>query len=153
MCTNDCLQAIRTLIKNTLEPGGSLYIGLYHKYGRPPFLNLFRELEKKGMSEVDMLVEYSKIHSALKDKTHIKSWFRDQVLHPFETLHTLEEIMPLLKDAGLRLTSTSINRFEPIAYKDGNYDLDQLGELFDLEKKMEEDSKNCLLYTSPSPRD
>ena len=50
----------------------------------------------------------------LKDSTHLQSWFRDQVLHPHETLHTIEEIIQLLPELGCRLLSTSINRFEDI---------------------------------------
>lgn len=144
MCTNDCLEAIRSLIRNTLKPGGSLYIGLYHKYGRPPFLNHFKKLSDEGKSENELLEEYSQIHSEIKDKTHIKSWFRDQVLHPHETLHTIEEMIPLLDAEGLKMTHTSVNRFEPINFKNDNYDEDQLRNIFDLEKKMENDSKKAL---------
>ena len=108
MCTNDCLEAIRSLIRNTLKPGGSLYIGLYHKYMADlPFLNHFKELSDEGSSENELLEEYSKIHSSIKDKTHIKSWFRDQVLHPHETLHTVKEMIPLLDAEGLKMTHTS----------------------------------------------
>lgn len=144
MCTNDCSEAIRSLIKNTLKFGGSLYIGLYHQYGRPPFLKHFKKLSDEGFSENELLEEYSKIHSTIKDKTHIRSWFRDQVLHPHETLHTIEEMITLLDDMGLKVTHTSINRFEPIKFVNNNYDQDQLKKIYELEKNMENDSKKAL---------
>ena len=53
------------------------------------------------------------MHS-LRDETHLRSWFRDQVLHPHETLHTIEEIIQLLPELDCRLVSTSINRFKSI---------------------------------------
>ena len=37
MCTNDCMEAIRSVIRNMLKPGGTIYIGLYHTHGRKPF--------------------------------------------------------------------------------------------------------------------
>ena len=50
MCTNDCMEAIRAVIKNMLSEKGTIYIGLYHEHGRKPFLNHFKELQKKGYS-------------------------------------------------------------------------------------------------------
>ena len=57
--------------------------------------------------------KYKELHD-LKDSTHLQSWFRDQVLHPHETLHAIEEIIQLLPELGCRLVSTSINRFKSI---------------------------------------
>ena len=65
-----------------------------------------------------MMERYSQLHSAIKDKTHLQSWFRDQVLHPHETQHTLAEVVPILEAHGLKLLSTSINRFESIGNDD-----------------------------------
>tara|TARA_B100001123_G_scaffold184448_1_gene211060 strand:- start:562 stop:1449 length:888 start_codon:yes stop_codon:yes gene_type:complete len=145
MCTNDCMEAIRSLIKNMLKPGGTIYIGLYHTHGRKPFLEYFRKLQAKGYSEDKLLDEYTKLHSSLKDKVHIKSWFRDQVLHPHETLHTLKEILPVLDSEGMKLISTSINKFEPIKYEIGTgYDQSQIKEIFTQEEKMKDISEQAL---------
>ena len=59
------------------------------------------------------------------DKTMLKSWFRDQVLHPHETQHTLREVCGWLAEHGLSLSSTSINRFEPIENVDSLFALEQ----------------------------
>ena len=48
----------------------------------------------------------------LENEKHAFSWFRDQVLHPHETLHTFEEISQLLTQLNLKIISTSINKFE-----------------------------------------
>ena len=111
--TNDCLGAISRICSNFVQPGGHLFIGLYHRYGRKPFLDHFRQLRASGASEEEMLEDYRRLHP-LDDETHLRSWFRDQVLHPHETQHTLAEMLPVLQDAGMTLTSTSINRFGPI---------------------------------------
>ena len=111
--TNDCLGAVSRICSNFVRPGGHVFIGLYHRYGRRPFLDHFRGLRANGASEDEMLEQYRLLHP-LDDETHLRSWFRDQVLHPHETQHTLAELLPVLQDSGMTLTSTSINRFQPI---------------------------------------
>ena len=112
--TNDCVAAVRRLCTDLLRPGGHVMIGLYHEYGRRPFLDHFRQMREAGATEAQMLDRYRVLHPTLNDETHLMSWFRDQVLHPHETQHTLKEMVPVLTEAGLELVSTSINRFAPI---------------------------------------
>src|SRR5262249_37367805 len=102
-------------------PGGHVFIGLYHKYGRQPFLSHFQEMRKRGASEEAMLARYKELHSGLHDDTLLLSWFRDQVLHPHETQHTLEEMVPIIIDTGMKLLSTSINQFSAIGALDNLY--------------------------------
>ena len=45
---------------------------------------------------------------------HSYSWFRDQVLHPHETQHTLEELFNWVEEEGLTIQSTSINKYKPL---------------------------------------
>ena len=111
--TNDCPAAVRRVCE-FVKPGGHVFIGLYHKYGRQPFLNHFREMRKQGASEEVMRARYKELHSGLHDDTLLQSWFRDQVLHPHETQHTLKEMAPIIMDASMKLVSTSINRFAPM---------------------------------------
>jgi 2-polyprenyl-3-methyl-5-hydroxy-6-metoxy-1,4-benzoquinol methylase len=111
--TNNCSAAVRRVCE-LVKPGGHVFIGLYHKYGRQPFLNHFREMREDGASEEAMLARYKELHSGLHDDTLLLSWFRDQVLHPHETQHTLEEMVPIIVGAGIKLVSTSINRFSTI---------------------------------------
>ena len=82
-----------------------------------------------------MLAEYRRLHSWLKDDTLARSWFRDQVLHPHETQHSLAELVPVLERCGMEIQSTSINRFGPV---------DAIETLFDLEKTMEQTGRNSL---------
>ena len=125
--TRDCQEAIRCLIRNCLSQEGYLYLGLYHQFGRSPFLKYFGELKKTGASEDRLYEKYTELHSHLRDATHLKSWFRDQVLHPFETQHTLAEMFDLMDEMGLEIISTSINKFKPFNSRN---------DLFELEKKM-----------------
>ena len=111
--TDNCLGAIRHLLRHVLASNGKMYIGLYHKYGREPFLSYFEKLKTEKRDENYLFEKYKELHSSLNNGTHLLSWFRDQVLHPHETQHTLEEVAGLLENEGAKLVSTSINKFQP----------------------------------------
>ncbi|MDD5136440.1 MAG: class I SAM-dependent methyltransferase [Candidatus Omnitrophica bacterium] len=113
--TDDCKFAVKRLFEKFVRPGGHVIIGLYHKYGRQPFLDHFSEMKNRGVPEKEMLARFRALQSNIKDETQLVSWFRDQVLHPHETQHTLEEMLPILKEANMELVSTSINQFKPIS--------------------------------------
>jgi SAM-dependent methyltransferase len=112
--TKNCQAAILRCCQRYVRPGGHVFIGLYHTYGRRPFLNHFETMRQRGAGEEEMFARYRQLHAQLKDETLLRSWFRDQVIHPNETQHTIEEMIPLLRDAGMELLSTSINRFQPV---------------------------------------
>lgn len=123
--TNDCHGAIRRLCAHHVKPGGHLFVGLYHSYGRRPFLDYFRKLKQAGADETELFAHYRRLHSGLTDETHLRSWFRDQVIHPHETQHTLQELAPLLKEQGLRVVATSINGFSPFESLEGLFDAER----------------------------
>ena len=122
--TNNCIAAIQRCVENYVTPGGYFYVGLYHLYGRRPFLQHFENLSAGGASEGDLLKEYSRLSKVKTDDTHLYSWFRDQVLHPHETQHTLKDITEVCANSGAKLVSTSINQFK---------DFKSESELFDQE--------------------
>jgi 2-polyprenyl-3-methyl-5-hydroxy-6-metoxy-1,4-benzoquinol methylase len=122
--THDCPGAVRLVCRDFVKPGGHVFIGLYHRYGRQPFLSHFQKLKEEGRTEDALFKEYKKMHRALKDdETMLLSWFRDQVCHPHETQHTQKEMTAILKEEGLDLVSSSINGFKPF---DRATDLDAL---------------------------
>lgn len=123
--TYDCHGAIQKICKSHIAPSGSLLLGLYHLYGRRPFLSHFRKLAETGASREDLVAEYSRLHGNRLDATHLESWFRDQVLHPYETQHTYDEIQMLLDSLGFDVVSTSINKFQPIRSRDEIVDLER----------------------------
>jgi len=112
--TDNCLAALHILADRFVGQGGHLFVGLYHKYGRQPFLNHFQAMKDRGASDDEMFTQYKKLHSGLTDDTHLMSWYRDQVKHPHETQHTLAEILPVLEDCRMQIVSTSINQFAEI---------------------------------------
>ena len=59
----------------------------------------------------------------------VYSWFRDQVLIPHETQHTLEMVCKIFDEIEIDLVSTSINGFNPIYSRE---------DLFEQEKALEE---------------
>jgi len=112
--TADCEGAIRRIATRFIADDGVLLLGLYHKYGRAPFLEHFRRLKLGGASEDSLLQNYARLHTSLSDDVHLHSWFRDQVLHPHETQHTFKEVRKILGACGMKITSTSLNEFRSI---------------------------------------
>lgn len=111
--TDDCLLAVERCCRDFVRPGGHVFIGLYHKFGRRPFLDHFARMTAAGRTEDELLAEYRRLHASLKDDVFARSWFRDQVQHPHETQHTLAEMTPVFDRCGMKLLSTSINDFGP----------------------------------------
>lgn len=121
--THDCRRAFQD-VAAFVAPGGYLHIGLYHRYGRPPFLQLFRgereayeaassDAERQAVEE-QALQRYRELHPPLTDATMLRSWCRDQVLHPHESQHTFQEVYGWLTACGFDCLATSINRFQPV---------------------------------------
>jgi SAM-dependent methyltransferase len=112
--TNNCQAGVRKVLRDFVATGGYACVGLYHRFGRKPFLEYFSNLREKRKNEQELYDEYRKLNPHMKDEVRLQSWFRDQVLHPHETQHTLAEFINIIEDEHCRLISTSINRFEPI---------------------------------------
>lgn len=112
--TDNCIAAVERCCREFCAPGGHVFIGLYHLHGRRPFLDHFARLQAEGVPEEALFAEYRRLHPQLTDETFARSWFRDQVLHPHETQHTLREMLPVLERQGMDLVATSINGFRPI---------------------------------------
>lgn len=109
------------------KTGGKVFIGLYHAYGRKPFLDYFEQLKSVNSDEDFLFRKYRELDHRHGDNVQSRSWFLDQVLHPYESQHTLQEIVKIFQQAGVRLVSTSIN----------NYNKDfRLDELYEAEKKL-----------------
>jgi SAM-dependent methyltransferase len=107
--THDCRRAFAHACGLVAEDG-FLFVGLYHLYGRDAFLAYFREILARD-GEAAAFARFAEISPDRTDATHLQSWFRDQVLHPQETQHSLEEVMGWLDAAGLALVTTSINTY------------------------------------------
>ena len=136
--THDCREALLN-IAGFVEPDGFIHVGLYHRYGRQPFLDLFQqyranyetttvERDRQAIEQQAFRV-YKTLHPFTADETLLRSWFRDQVFHPHESQHTLQELYGWLTSAGFQCLSTSINKFQT----PNDWDA-----LFEEEKKMYE---------------
>lgn len=123
--TNDCHKGFLHLVERCLKPGGCIYVGLYHLYGRQPFLNYFDDLKKQGCDEKVLFEKYKELHRDWDCGTRAYSWFRDQVLHPHETQHTLKEFCELFDQADLELLSTSINHFQHFTDQDVLFEMEK----------------------------
>ncbi|MBI4596946.1 MAG: class I SAM-dependent methyltransferase [Candidatus Omnitrophica bacterium] len=120
--THDCRAAAARVLQ-WVAPGGWVHLGLYHRYGRQPFLDLFEPARQalraaasdaqRSAIEEEAFARYRRLHGAFTSETLLRSWFRDQVLHPHESQHTFEEVHGWLADAGFSCRATSLNRFQP----------------------------------------
>jgi len=112
-------------IREVVGPEGHIFVGLYHEPGRRVFLDLAHEALRDRGTEA-AYAEYRHLQGVRElDETHARSWFRDQVLHPHETLHTLREVWGWLEESGLEPCSTSINRFERLGDPEELFALEQ----------------------------
>lgn len=128
--TNNCKEGVKYIAKFG-KSGSNLFLGLYHKYGRKPFLDYFKKIINK--SEEFKFEMYKKMHRNIKDQKKLYSWFRDQVLHPHETQHTFEELIEVFQACEYKIIGTSINKFKKINdYKD----------IISLEKKLYDHGKS-----------
>ncbi len=129
--TKDCKLAFKK-ISNFVKDGGYLYVGLYHLYGRRPMLNYLQN-HANWFGEDSAFNLFKRMSDDSQNLEHSYSWFRDQVLHPHETQHTLKEVKNWINEIGFKLISTSINNYRNIK-NFSDMDLDNL------EKKMEDES-------------
>jgi cyclopropane fatty-acyl-phospholipid synthase-like methyltransferase len=107
--TYDCRKAFDHVC-SFVDRGGFLFVGLYHLAGRRVFLKMFQDILDRDGEEA-AFQRFAAINQPTRDETHLRSWFRDQVLHPNETQHSLEEVMVWLDENDLTLVSTSINGY------------------------------------------
>ncbi len=107
--TPDCAGAFARACR-LVAPNGFLFVGLYHIYGRRAFLSHVRTI-LAAEGEDAAFARFATLSPDRTDATHLRSWFRDQVLHPQETQHSLEEVLGWLDNAGLTLVATSINGY------------------------------------------
>jgi SAM-dependent methyltransferase len=137
--TNDCLNAIARLGDLFVTENGRIFIGLYHAFGRRPFLEHFAAMKRRQASEEAMLAEFRRLWIGAgrdcEDELFLRSWFQDQVLHPHETCHTLADFLPVLDELEFVLESTSITGFSLLPGRD---------ELLQSEQKLEELGQKAL---------
>lgn len=122
--THDCHAALMRVLP-LVAPGGFLHLGLYHLHGRAPFLELFREIRDRlddqdaadwPRLEAEAFARYRALYPrSFSDERWLRSWFRDQVLHPHETQHTAKEVHGWLSAAGFECVTTSLTRFTPVS--------------------------------------
>lgn len=110
--THSAREAFDSIARH-VAPGKYVYLGLYHRRGRGAFLAHFREILDRDGEDAAFRRYASLDRVRAADPEHLRSWFRDQVLHPHETSHTLAEVAEWLASAGFRVRSTSVNAFEP----------------------------------------
>lgn len=118
--THDAEGAFNKLVP-LVRPGGWINLGLYHRYGRWPLMEMFRpvrdalasattsqemiEIEEEGFRA------WCALHDPSADPVFQRSWYRDQCLHPHETQWTLQEVLQWFLRNGIEPSRCSLDRF------------------------------------------
>ncbi|NBP01882.1 MAG: class I SAM-dependent methyltransferase [Proteobacteria bacterium] len=112
--TANAMKNLDLLIKKYLRENGNVLIGLYHKHRRSPFLEHIKKLKIKSHTESHLISEYRKLDKRFsqKQENHFLSWFHDQVMHPFESQHTLKEVLKVFSKNQIKFEATSLNQFK-----------------------------------------
>jgi SAM-dependent methyltransferase len=120
--TQDCREACRIAI-SLVEPGGYFHLGLYHRHGRRPLLDLFEPIRTRAAAaqsadarrdiEHEGFRQWKALHKSPLSETFLLSWYRDQCLHPHETQWTASDVLTWFEESGVEPLSTSLDRFKP----------------------------------------
>jgi len=118
--TRDCYEGFRTAA-SMLKSGGYLHIGLYHRHGRKALLEMFRPIRERLLSEESQTLKaaidqegfelWKGLHNRSFSEVFLRSWYRDQCLHPHETQWTLKEVLEWFGECGIQPLNTSLDQF------------------------------------------
>lgn len=100
--TADCEDAFRSILTK-LKPGGHILVGLYNWYGRLPTL-WKRSVFKKFGRTFYFLDPWLKELEASPDR--FKAWFMDQYQHPYETRHSMDEVLGWFDRYGVEFVNS-----------------------------------------------
>jgi SAM-dependent methyltransferase len=90
-----------------LKPKGHIAVGLYNSFGRLPLKarrllarTVFRNNEKVKEWFIKMQI------GSVEDRERANAWWNDQYMHPYESTHTLGEVLKWFKKNGIRYYQT-----------------------------------------------
>ncbi len=98
-------------ILRLLKPGGYMGVGLYNTYGRIPlqirkFLakTIFKNNNKINNAIKDWFIRMQ--IGNIEDKERARGWWSDQYLHPYETTHSVGEVLKWFKSNNIQFHQT-----------------------------------------------
>ncbi len=112
-------------LSRRVPEGGYLYLGLYHEPGRRFFRDRFQRLLATHGRDAAFDAFRRLAGPQQASEAQLRYWFREQVLHPLESQHTLMEVDGWLQQTGFSLVSTSMNRFAAFEKSEDLYYLDE----------------------------
>ncbi|MBI5057046.1 MAG: class I SAM-dependent methyltransferase [Nitrospirae bacterium] len=118
--TKDCFEGLK-IAASMLKSGGYLNIGLYHRFGRHALLEMFRPIRERLLHadtpsqreeiEREGFELWKNLHNKPFSDVFLKSWYRDQCLHPHETQWTLKDVLEWFGECGIQPINTSLDHF------------------------------------------
>jgi len=104
--TGDARKGFKNICK-LLKPQGKIAVGLYNKYGR--ILLKIRILLAKTIFKNNQKVKDYFIKLQIKDiqdKERTRGWWNDQYFHPYETSHTIREVLSWFNENNIKYIET-----------------------------------------------
>ena len=101
-------------ILSKLKPGGYIIIGLYNWLGRLPTLWRRRLIERFGDR---MAILDSRLRVGSLNSRRWAAWFRDQYKHPYESKHSIDEVLTWFKGNDVEFVS-SVPSIGDVEFKD-----------------------------------
>ncbi len=118
--TQDCARAVE-IVSGMVRKNGYLLLGLYHRYGRKPLLDVFEPYRQRlsscgdgsGRDRIvqEAVARWNELFPHCGNEVFNRSWFRDQCLHPHETQWTLADVLAWFERLGIAPLATSLDRF------------------------------------------
>lgn len=99
--TSDCAGAFRS-IAPLVRPGGAIVIGLYNWLGRLPTLWLRWLIERGSRAATQLGHRFRGTH----EYGRRQAWFMDQYNHPYETRHSMDELLKWFDAEGFDFTAS-----------------------------------------------
>ena len=87
------------------------FIGLYHKHSREYMLNYFANI----YPESKRYRQFKKMTPWINSEEHRESWYRDQLLHPYECMVTVEDYYKVAEETNTELVWLSTDSDETLA--------------------------------------
>jgi SAM-dependent methyltransferase len=120
-CTIPGLRRAVEIVSGMVRKNGYLLLGLYHRYGRKPLLDVFEPYRQRlsscgdgsGRDRIvqEAVARWNELFPHCGNEVFNRSWFRDQCLHPHETQWTLADVLAWFERLGIAPLATSLDRF------------------------------------------
>ena len=109
--TADLEGGVSRICRRYVAPSGHVVLGLYNKIARDPMSDHFEGMKARGAAQGELWAEFVRLHSHKENIDKVRMWsrFRDQILHPYESRYTVDEIASVLERSGMAVVGAQFD--------------------------------------------